>query len=204
MFQPFLLLFSFTLFSLFITTLSLGTTSSTWRVPKDIIEQTCEICANQSIILSYGLCSSSLPVVPVSHSANLEGLALVAMELALENASSTLATIEKLLDSTSVGSFALGALTDCLELYSDAAWTIVNSVGVFLSGNYDVTRMWMSSVMEAASTCQQGFTERGEVSPLTQENYNLFQLCGIALCIIHLANPMQILNWSIRIVCSSL
>ncbi|KAG2408454.1 uncharacterized protein HKW66_Vig0032760 [Vigna angularis] len=134
------------------------------------------------------------PKVPVSHSANLEGLALVAMELALENVSSSVATIEMLLDSTSVGSFALGALRDCLELYSDAAWTIVNSVGVFLSGNYDVTRMWMSSVMETASTCQQGFTERGEVSPLTQENYNLFQLCGIALCIIHLATPTQLLN----------
>lgn len=125
----------------------------------------------------------------MSHSANLEGLALVAMELALENVSSTLATIEKLLDSTSLDNFALGCLADCLELYSDAAWTIVNSVGVFLSGNYEVTRTWMSSVMEAASTCQQGFSERGEVSPLTQENYNLFQLCGIALCIIHMATP---------------
>ncbi|CAJ1943173.1 unnamed protein product [Sphenostylis stenocarpa] len=188
MFQPSFLRFSFTLFSLFIITLPFGT-SSTLRVTKDIIDQTCEICANQSIILSYGLCSTSLPVVPVSHSANLEGLALVAMELALENVTSTLATIEKLLDSTSLDSFALEGLTDCLELYSDAAWTIVNSVEVFLSGNYDLTRTWMSSVMEAASTCQEGLTERGEASPLTQENYNLFQLCGIALCIIHLATP---------------
>ncbi|KAJ1428921.1 putative pectinesterase inhibitor 2 [Sesbania bispinosa] len=31
--------------------------------------------------------------------------------------------------------------------------------------------------------------EGGEVSPLTQENYNLFQLCGIALCIIHMSIP---------------
>ncbi|TKY55530.1 putative invertase inhibitor [Spatholobus suberectus] len=181
--------FSFTLLFLFLITVPLGT-SSTLRVPEDIIDQTCEKCANQSIILSYGLCSTSLPVIPVSHSANLEGLALVAMELALENVTSTMATIEKLLlDRASFDNFALGCLADCLELYSDAAWTIVNSIGVFLSGNYDVTRTWMSSVMEAASTCQQGFTERGVVSPLTQENYNLFQLCGIALCIIHLATP---------------
>lgn len=173
----------------FLIALPLGRSSTTLNVPKDIINQTCQKCANQSIILSYNLCSTSLPAVPVSHSANLEGLALVAMELALENVTSTLATIEKLLDSTSLDNFALGCLADCLELYSDAAWTIVNSVGVFLSGNYDVTRIWMSSVMEAASTCQQGFTGRGEASPLTQENYNLFQLCGIALCIIHLATP---------------
>ncbi|XP_027334385.1 putative invertase inhibitor [Abrus precatorius] len=187
--SPFLC-FSFCLTVLFLITLPLGT-NSTLMVPKDIIDQTCQQCANQSIILSYGFCSTSLPVIPVSHSANLEGLALVAMELALENVTSTVATIEKLLDSTSIDNLALGCLADCLELYSDAAWTIVNSIGVFLSGNYEVTRTWMSSVMEAASTCQQGFVERGEVSPLTQENYNLFQLCGIALCIIHLAqsNP---------------
>ncbi|KAL2322950.1 hypothetical protein Fmac_027329 [Flemingia macrophylla] len=176
------------LFWLLTTALSLGTTRSS---TKDIINETCEKCANQSMILSYGLCSSSLLAISVSHSANLEGLALVAMELALENVTSTLATIDKLLGSESFDNFGLGCLADCLELYSDAAWTIVNSVGVFLSGNYEVTRTWMSSVMEAASTCQQGFTERGEVSPLTQENYNLFQLCGIALCIVHMATPHQ-------------
>ncbi|KAK7386303.1 hypothetical protein VNO78_26443 [Psophocarpus tetragonolobus] len=184
MLQPSFLCFSFYLCALLLITLPIGTSST-----KDIINETCETCANQSIILSYGLCSTSLPAVPVSHSANLEGLALVAMELALENATSTLETIERLLGSTSLDNYALGCLADCSELYTDAAWTIVNSIGVFLSGNYEVTRTWMSSVMEAASTCQQGFTERGEVSPLTQENYNLFQLCGIALCIIHLATP---------------
>jgi pectinesterase inhibitor-like protein len=160
------------------------------RTPHDLIDQTCEKCANQSVILSYSLCSTALPVVPVSHSTNLEGLALIAMELALENVTNTLATIEKLLGGESLDNYVIGCLTDCLELYSDAVWRIVDSVDVFLSGNYEVSRIWMSSVMEAASTCQQGFEEKGEVSPLTEENYNLFQLCGIALCIIHLSTPV--------------
>ncbi|GAU24793.1 hypothetical protein TSUD_157060 [Trifolium subterraneum] len=156
----------------------------------DLIDQTCQKCANQSVILSYSLCSNALPVVPVSHSTNLEGLALIAMELALENVTNTLATIERLLSDESLDKYVIGCLTDCLELYSDAVWRIVDSVDVFLSGNYEVSRIWMSSVMEAASTCQQGFDEKGEVSPLTEENYNLFQLCGIALCIIHLSTPV--------------
>ncbi|XP_057420226.1 uncharacterized protein LOC130714347 [Lotus japonicus] len=183
------------LFFLFLITIPLGTSCSTLRTttttPHDIIDQTCEKCANQSTILSYTLCSTSLPAIPVSHSTNLQGLGLIAMELALENVTNTLATIEKLLlDTTSFDdNFALGCLTDCLELYSDAAWTIVESIEVFLSGKYEVSRTWMSEVMEAASTCQGGFVEKGEVSPLTEENYNLFQLCGIALCIIHLSNP---------------
>ncbi|XP_061359096.1 pectinesterase inhibitor 12-like [Gastrolobium bilobum] len=186
MLQSSFLCFSFSHFLLFLITIPLGTSST---LSNDIIDQTCKKCANQSIILSYNLCSTSLPLIPVSHSTNLQGLALIAMELALENVTNTLATIEKLLDSTSFDNIALGCLKDCLELYTDAAWTIVNSIGVFLSGNYEVTRTWMSSVMEAASTCQKGFVENGEVSPLTKENYNIFQLCGIALCIIHLSTP---------------
>ncbi|XP_045832633.1 pectinesterase inhibitor 12-like [Trifolium pratense] len=174
------------LFFLFLVTISHGTICSS----HDLIDQTCEKCANQSVILSYSLCSTALPVVPVSHSTNLEGLAIIAMELALENVTNTLATVEKLLGDESLDKYVMGCLTDCLELYSDAVWRIVDSVDVFLSGNYEVSRIWMSSVMEAASTCQQGFEEKGEVSPLTEENYNLFQLCGIALCIIHLSTPV--------------
>lgn len=185
------LCFSFCLLFLFLFTTPFGTCSTLVSVPKDIVDQTCKKCANQSTILSYTLCSTSLPVIPVSHSANLQGLALVAMELALENVSSTLATIDKLLDSKSFDNYALGCLTDCMELYSDAAWTIVNSIGVFLSGNYEVPGTWMSSVMESASTCQQGFVDKGEASPLTKENYNLFQLCGIAVCIIQMSNPAK-------------
>ncbi|MED6179998.1 hypothetical protein PIB30_006115 [Stylosanthes scabra] len=158
--------------------------------PKDLVDQTCQKCANQSKILSYPLCSTSLPVIPVSHSANLQGLALIAMELALENVTSTIETIDKLLDDETVSSIVIDNLKDCMEMYSDGAWTIVNSIGAFLSGNYEVPINWMSSVMESASTCQQGFVDKkGVKSPLTTENYNLFQLSGIAVCIIQMSNP---------------
>ncbi|KAL1333391.1 hypothetical protein HN51_062218 [Arachis hypogaea] len=174
---------------LIITITPLVTCSITLMSPKDLVDQTCQKCANQSKILSYPLCSTSLPVIPVSHSANLQGLALIAMELALENVTSSIETIDKLLDDENVSSI-IDNLKDCMELYSDAAWTIVNSIGAFLSGNYEVPINWMSSVMESASTCQQGFGKKGEGSPLTTENYNLFQLCGIAVCIIQMSNPV--------------
>ncbi|XP_028789114.1 putative invertase inhibitor [Neltuma alba] len=157
----------------------------------DLIDQTCKKCENQSIILNYGLCSSALGVIPVSHAANLQGLALIAMELALENATTTRSTIEKLMDDENLAtSSSRACLRDCLELYSDAAWRIMSSIGAFLSENYESTKTGMSSVMEAASTCQRGFAETGEVSPLTKENYNLFQLCGISLCIIQMSTPV--------------
>ena len=184
------------IFLLFLVMIDYGTTCYTslnlmkTLTARDLVDETCEKCANQSVILSYSLCSSALPVIPVSHSTNLEGLAVIAMELALENVTDTIAKIEKMLGGESLDKYVLGCLRDCLGLYSDAVWTIVSSVDVFLSGNYEVSRTWMSSVMEAASTCQEGFEKKGGVSPLTEENYNLFQLCGIALCIIHLSTPV--------------
>ena len=187
MLQPSFPSFAFCLL-FFLFTVPLGENSATKAISaNDIVDQTCQKCANQSIILSSKLCSASLQVVPLSHAVDLQGLALIAMELSLENATNTLSSIKKLLNSPDFDEFALERLEDCLEMYSDAAWTIVNSIGAFLSENYELTKMWVSEAMEAASKCQEGFTEKeGEVNPLAKENYNLFQLCGIALCIVHL------------------
>ncbi|KAJ4728771.1 Pectinesterase inhibitor [Melia azedarach] len=153
----------------------------------DIINQTCKICAEESTFFSYSLCLASLQTIPVSHAANLQGLALIAMELALENATNTVSSIEKLLRSGGFDPFALACLKDCFKLYSDSVVTLIDATGAFLTGQYVSANVWLSAVMEATSTCEEGFTEKeGEVSPLTKENYNLFQLCDIALCIIHL------------------
>ncbi|PRQ18615.1 putative pectinesterase inhibitor domain-containing protein [Rosa chinensis] len=156
----------------------------------DIINQTCRKCADESHVFSYDLCTTSLQAVPVSHVANLQGLALIAMELALNNASSTLQIIKNLLMSNeSLDPFVVVCLKDCLQLYSDGITTLEDTEGAFLGEHYDNANICLSAVMEASSTCEEGFKEKeGEVlpSPLTNENYNLFQLCDIALCIGHL------------------
>ncbi|CAB4309772.1 unnamed protein product [Prunus armeniaca] len=153
----------------------------------DIIDQTCKKCADEFNVISYKVCATSLQAVPVSHVTNLQGLALIAMELALENATNTLSTIEKLSSNKSFDPFALVCLKDCLQLYSDAITTLRDAVGAFLRGDYNTANIWVSAVMEAPTTCEEGFKEKeGEVSPLKNENYNLFQLCDIALCISHL------------------
>lgn len=164
--------------------------STVTAMSADIINQTCRKCADESHIFSYDLCTTSLQTVPVSHVANLQGLALIAMELALNNASNTLLIIQNLLTSNeSLDPFAVVCLKDCLQLYSDGIRTLVDAVGAFLGEQYDNANIWLSAVMQASDTCEEGFKEKeGEVlpSPLTNENYNLFQLCDIALCIGHL------------------
>lgn len=165
-----------------------GKSSSISAVCVDIINQTCKTCADESASFNYNFCLTSLQTVPVSHAANLQGLALVAMELALQNASNTVSSIKELLtNTTSFDSFAFACLEDCMELYLGAVLTIVDSVGAFLSEHYINAKLWLSLVMEAVTTCEEGFAEKeGEVSPLTKKNQDLIQLCNTALCIINL------------------
>ncbi|KAM1236540.1 hypothetical protein ACFX2G_038398 [Malus domestica] len=96
---------------------------------------------------------------------------------------------EELSNNKSLDPFALVCLKDCLQLYSDAITTLADAIGAFLSEDYGTANTWVSTVMEATTTCEGGFKEKeGEVSPLTNENYNLFQLCDIVLCISNLLN----------------
>lgn len=58
------------------------TSSFLIRQPGDmIIYTTCKQCAEKSSIFNYTFCVTSLQSVPLSHATNLQGLALVAMEL---------------------------------------------------------------------------------------------------------------------------
>ncbi|KDP45958.1 hypothetical protein JCGZ_11861 [Jatropha curcas] len=152
----------------------------------DILNRTCKRCAEKSSSFIYEFCQTSLDVIPASHVTNLQGIAVISMELALENATTTIANIKSLFDMKSFSPYTLACLQDCLELYSDAIVALVDGVAAFLTGKYHVSNVKISAVMEAATTCEEGFTQKkGEVSPLTLENFNLFNLCDIALCIIH-------------------
>ncbi|KAF9685486.1 hypothetical protein SADUNF_Sadunf03G0059500 [Salix dunnii] len=167
----------------------------------DISNRTCRKCAEDSKTFSYDFCISSLQTIPVSHVTNLHGLAIIGMELALENATNTISTIKYLLTCGALDHFAVAALQDCLELYSDALVTIVDAAAAFLTEHYSVAEVKVSAVMEASTTCEEGFSEKkGVVSPLTEENNNLFQLSDIALCIIHMISLAAFSSMEMAIV----
>ena len=152
----------------------------------DIVNRTCKKCAEKSKSFIYGFCQSSLQVIPASHVTNLQGIAVIAMELALENATPTVSGIKSLLGNGSFNPFTLACLERCLVLYSDALVTLVDGVANFLTGHYGTANVKIRAVMEAPTVCEDGFKKkRGVVSPLTKENLNFFHLSDIALCIIH-------------------
>ncbi|XP_039050660.1 putative invertase inhibitor [Hibiscus syriacus] len=154
----------------------------------DLINKTRTTCSHKSIVFNYTFCLASLLEIPSSHMSNLQGLAIVATELALRDATRTLSVIKGLLRNETSGlrQMKTACLRDCDLLYSDGVVTLVDSVGAFLEGRYGDAGAWVTAVMEGTTTCEEGFRDVDEASPLTERNYSLFQLCDVALCIMNL------------------
>ncbi|KAM7491126.1 hypothetical protein LguiA_034047 [Lonicera macranthoides] len=177
--------FSFSFSFLFFFLITPSITSPINPLSIDLINTTCAQCAKKSTIIDYTFCLTSLQAVsPSRHVTNIQGLGIIAMELALGNATATVTTVEKMLTGRAVDPFAKICLLNCLELYADAVSLLVNSIGAFLTEQYDAVNLLMGAICEITATCEELFTEKkGGVSPLTKENYNLFELSDIALCI---------------------
>ncbi|KAG9150448.1 hypothetical protein Leryth_010831 [Lithospermum erythrorhizon] len=104
----------------------------------DLINSTCKTCSIKSPFLNYNFCITTLEAIPVArHVTNLQGLALIAIELAMQNATNTTFKIEKMLNRTQeYDSFALNCLQYCLEMYVDATSVLESSIEAFLSGEF--------------------------------------------------------------------
>lgn len=167
----------------------------------DLIEQTCKSCAAKPTIFDYNFCVSSLNNSPIAlpSPTNLSSLALVPMLQALDNATATASTIQQLLISDDDGGFRGACLRDCLELYEDAADRLEEAVRVFITRKeLGTVNVMVSSAMESAVTCENGFKERDDsdgdggggvmtwTSPIGSENHKLFQFGQIALCVINM------------------
>lgn len=148
-----------------------------------LIHQTCTRIADNDPNVSYNLCVMSLESNPMSANANLEELGVIAVELALSNATYINWYISnKLLQEKGFDPYAKACLKDCHELYSDAIPELKDVLDDFKDKDYYKANIELSAAMEASTTCEDGYKERkGEVSPLAKEDTNFFQLCAIAL-----------------------
>ncbi|KAM7521044.1 hypothetical protein LguiB_020006 [Lonicera macranthoides] len=72
-------------------------------------------------------------------------------------------------------------------LYSDAISSVKEAMKNFNSKKYVDANTELSSVLDAAAICENGFRERkGVVSPLTKRNNYTFEFSAMALSIMHL------------------
>ncbi|OVA09275.1 Pectinesterase inhibitor domain [Macleaya cordata] len=154
----------------------------------DIIDETCRKAANSDPKLSYNFCVASLHQDPGSRTANLQELGVISMDLCEENATYMHSYMEKLLDpeedQTRVDPRARKYLKDCLYLYENAIPDVEDAIKAFEGKDYFTANIKMSAVMDASTTCEDGFKEEKDlVSPLAKEDSDFFQLTATALAV---------------------
>ncbi|OMP00801.1 Pectinesterase inhibitor [Corchorus olitorius] len=154
----------------------------------DLIRETCKKCAERDPNLSYKFCVTSLQAAPKSHCADdLRDLGVISIKLVRRNMTSSRSYIKELLKNKKLEPFVRSCLHDCLDLFSDAISATKEAMDDFKSKHYDDANIDMSSVMDASTTCEDGFHEKqGLVSPLTKRNNDTFLLTAISLSIINM------------------
>ncbi|KAF3954422.1 hypothetical protein ACB098_11G135100 [Castanea mollissima] len=153
-----------------------------------LIHETCKKCSQTDPNLSYNFCVDSLQADPKSQSVDdLRELGKISIKLIKQNVTNTRNHIKKLLENKNSDSFIKSCLSDCFDLYSDAVPTLSQALKDYKAKRYDDANIEVSSVLDASTTCEDGFEEeKGVVSPLTKRNNNTFQLSAIALSIVNM------------------
>lgn len=154
---------------------------------QDTIKTTCKLCAKGNPNINVDFCKTSLQAAPASQCAALRGLGRISIRLIGDNVTDTRCHIKKLLKDKNRSRIQKEYLKDCFEFYSDAMDTTRQAMSSFNSKRFFDANLQISSVMDAASTCEDGFHERtGLVSPLTKRNNDTFQLSAISLALMNL------------------
>ncbi|XP_022973011.1 putative invertase inhibitor [Cucurbita maxima] len=183
---------TFSLFFLSPLFVILVSSSSHGSTPHNMVQETCKKCAATTPNLSYSFCVSSLESDDRSRSANLHRLGLISMDLLRHNLTSTRREVKKLLRNKTLDGFVKVRLDDCLELYSDAIPTLKECKREYKQKRFSDANVKVSSIMEAPSTCEDGFHEKqGVGSPLTKSNKNVFQLAALTLSIVNMNMHLQ-------------
>ncbi|KAL2514052.1 Plant invertase/pectin methylesterase inhibitor superfamily protein [Forsythia ovata] len=154
---------------------------------QNLINETCKTSARDDPNISYNFCTTSLQAAPASRCATLRGLGKISMRLVHYNVTDTRCYIKHLMKNRKWDPYSKQCLKDCFELFSDAISSVKQAMKYYKSKQYDDANVQISSVMDAATTCEDGFKERkGLVSPLTERNRNTFQLSAVALSVLHM------------------
>ncbi|XVF73568.1 hypothetical protein PTKIN_Ptkin12aG0212300 [Pterospermum kingtungense] len=177
----------FVLFLLVSTSTFHGTTAH------DLIRQTCKKCAQRDPNLSYNFCVTSLQAAPKSHCADyLRELGMISIKLLRRNLTSSRFYIKELLKNKKLDPIVRSCLHACFDLYSNAMTRIQHAIDAYKSKHYGDANIYVSSGMDASTTCEDGFKDKdGVVSPLTKRNNDTFQLSAISLSIINMLRLNQ-------------
>ncbi|KAJ6801125.1 putative invertase inhibitor [Iris pallida] len=147
----------------------------------DIVQDTCKKCSSPDA--NYTLCVDSFDSIPRSHRADLRGLGVIAAKLGARNAKLVRSKVRTMLKShpKDGAGYLTSCLETCLELYSDSVSGLKDSATAIRGGRYDYANVAISAAVDAPGECEDGFSEGGIDSLLTEENHEFFGHAVIAL-----------------------
>lgn len=152
----------------------------------DIIKDTCKKIASKDPNVNLTLCINSFNMMPKAHNSTLQGLGLIATQISKQNASNITKKIKKLLKEKSVkkSPYLMSCLKSCLEVYLDAIDDLQISTKAIKGGRYNDANVYLSSVIDAPSTCEDGFSDEGIKSLLKEEDEEFSGHSVIALSVV--------------------
>ncbi|KAL0464287.1 UNVERIFIED_CONTAM: putative invertase inhibitor [Sesamum latifolium] len=154
---------------------------------QSLINSSCKTFSKNDPNIDYNFCTTSLQAAPASQCASRQGLGTIAIRLIRYNVTDTRCHIKRLLKNRKWDPYVRQCLSDCLELYSDAIPSVKAAMKHFNARQFDDANIEISSIMEASTTCEDGFKERqGVVSPLSKRNGDTFQLSAVALSVMRM------------------
>ncbi|XP_016450878.1 putative invertase inhibitor [Nicotiana tabacum] len=152
-----------------------------------LIQNTCKTCSKDDPNIKFGFCTSSLQAAPASQCATLRGLGMISIRLIRYNVTDARCHIKILMKEKKLDPYIRRCLSDCFDLYSDAIPSIKLAMKSYNAKKYYDANIQISSIMDATTTCEDGFKEKdGVVSPLTKRNEITFQLSAVALSVMNL------------------
>ena len=147
-------------------------------VGEDLIEKACHFTPHAD------MCQASLQMDPNSGQADMEGLAVIALKVALANATDNSKHISQMLNNSTLDPFIEQCLSDCVEQYWDSIDQIEDALAAIAGKDYHDVNDWVNAAIANSETCEQGFTEKPDYeSVVTQRNVVFKQLCLNALSI---------------------
>ncbi|KAK6121597.1 hypothetical protein DH2020_044656 [Rehmannia glutinosa] len=154
---------------------------------QNLINSTCKTSSHNDPNIDYNFCTTSLQAAPASHCATLQGLGTISIRLIRYNLTDTRCFIEQLMKNRRWDPYSKQCLSDCFDLFSDAIPSVNQAMTYYEIKKFDDANVLVSSIMDVATTCEDGFKERrGVVSPLSKRNDDTFQLSAVALSVMHM------------------
>ncbi|KAL2478051.1 Plant invertase/pectin methylesterase inhibitor superfamily protein [Forsythia ovata] len=175
--------FCFSIFPLLFLTFLIASQSA---LAQNSIYKTCKTFAQNDPNVNYNFCTTSLQLYPASQNATLQEIGKISIRLIQYNMTDTRFYIKNLIKNKKWDSYTKQCLSDCFELFSDAIPSVKKAMKYYNKKLYGDANVQLSAVMDDATTCEDGFNERGVVSPLTKRTGDAFQLSAIALSAVYI------------------